>query len=143
MSHSLGENSSTAAPAVAPTRHTGSTCPKDIFACNTRKAIPIANDKSIMAQVPSHDFFPSAGLSFTLCLPNGIPTNAAAASPTPHIRMAVAVSIGLPNTPHPTAVSTANITNRRIRLSLISPGRFSTKRFENHLSFSSKPIQDK
>ena len=58
----------------------------EIFA-KTDEAYPDRKDTTSMAQLPSHDFFPSDIFVFTLCFPKGTPTRAAAASPVPHIRI--------------------------------------------------------
>ncbi len=70
--------------------------------------------------------FPIRQLRFHLMFPNGIPTRAAAASPVPHIRIAVAASCGFPKTPQHTAISMANMKKSISMLFLISPGFFST-----------------
>lgn len=97
VSYSLGVNSSVAAPIKAPTPADNNTRVKSVPCVSINTKTPTANETISIAVLPSHDFLPSVNRHFTLCFPKGIPTNAAAASPVPHIRIEAAASSALPN----------------------------------------------
>ena len=94
VSHSLGERSSAVVPASAISNTHRIEVPVKDPLHRQRITIPTSAAAVNIASDPSHDFFPFTGRKFTLCFPNGIPTSAAAASPTPHIRIAAAAAFG-------------------------------------------------